>query len=248
MPRFTAATALAAGAGFLDREPLDPEFTDQVLDFLVKLYAEPGVRKKQVLTYDAVSTLAHELVDRLTFGVPRPHIGVHRDNAPYLALHTLNAAVFAVEAGRLAGHGHRLFDLGMASMVHDLGMLAVPKAVLESAEPLSEENLRLVQAHPEVSLKEIEPWSLVSAFTKIAILQHHERCDGSGYPAGKTDSEIHPFAKLMGVADVLSALLLNRPYRSRLSCSEAQAALRGMAGKGLDPAAVDFVSRSLLTD
>ncbi len=248
MPKFTSTAALASGPGFLDAEPLAPDFTDEILGFLTGLYTEPGTRRKTVLTYDAVSMLVHELVDRLTFGVPRPHISVNRDNVPYLALHTLNAAVFAIEAGRLAGYGNRLFDLGMASLIHDLGMLVVPREVRESASPLSPEDLRLVHAHPEVTLKEIENWSLISAFTKIAILQHHERCDGSGYPAGRTDAEIHPFAKLMGAADVLSAILLDRPYRSRLSATAALATLRGMAGRGLDPAAVDFVSRSVLTE
>ena len=248
MPRFAAA-ALANGAGLSEQEePLSTDFTDQALEVLSQLYGEPGRRRRWDLTYDTFSILAHELVDRLTFGVPRPHTAVLREDAPYLALHTLNAAVFAVEAGRLAGYGNRLFDLGMASMLHDLGMLALPRDARESAGPLSEEHLRLVHLHPEASLKRIEGWSLVSAFTKIAILQHHERCDGSGYPAGKGEADIHPLAKLMGAADVLSALLLDRPYRARLEPSLATAALRGMAGKGLDPAATDFVGRSLLAD
>jgi HD-GYP domain-containing protein (c-di-GMP phosphodiesterase class II) len=251
MPKFSGAAATGImnnGSGLLDREPLPPETADQVISFLSKLYSHSGTRRKTDVSYDALSTLVHNMVDQLTWGVPRVHRPVVRSGVPYIHVHVLNVAILVIEAGRLAGFGNRLFDLGLAALTHDLGMTQVPKQAIERPGPLTEAEWTLVKGHPEASLREMEEWPLVSAFSKIAILQHHERCDGSGYPVGKTCPDIHPYARLLAGADVLSALLMDRPYRRRMGVSEALAVLKGMAGKALDGEMIELLGRSLVVE
>ena len=76
--------------------------------------------------------------------------------------------------------------------------------------------------------------------------QHHERIDGSGYPRGLVDVEIHPFAKIIGVADVFDAVTSNRVYREKMLPSEGIAIIEAGSGKMFDTSVVEALKRSIV--
>jgi HD-GYP domain-containing protein (c-di-GMP phosphodiesterase class II) len=101
----------------------------------------------------------------------------------------------------------------LAALVHDVGMLAVPVDVLAQPGPLADEEKRIVERHPHAAAQ-----SLAALFADVvglteSVAGHHERLDGSGYPAGLTGMAIAPGARLLAVADVYAALAAPRPYR-----------------------------------
>jgi len=107
-----------------------------------------------------------------------------------------------------------------ASLIHDIGKLAVPIEVLVKPGPISEIEMMYLKTHPQagwVMLKKIEfPWPIA----QIA-LQHHERIDGSGYPGGLTGDQILRESKIVAVADVVESMTFHRPYRAALGVEMA---------------------------
>lgn len=103
-------------------------------------------------------------------------------------------------------------DLGLASSLHDIGKIAIPMEILSKPSILSKEEYELVKTHVKTGYHLIKDLSY-SNEVKRMVLEHHERNDGSGYPYGKKQDEIFIGSQLLAVADVVSAMLENRPYR-----------------------------------
>lgn len=133
-----------------------------------------------------------------------------------LPLHALNVALLAMSVARTCGFASKLFDIGLGALIHDIGMCALPKEIRAKPTKLSNEELAVVRRHPEIGLKMLDGNPLVSAFAKIIVLQHHERCDGSGYPRRSVAKDIYPFARLVAICDVYAALIADRPQRPAL--------------------------------
>jgi len=134
----------------------------------------------------------------------------------------------------------------LASMIHDIGKLAIPEVVLRKPSPLSPAEWELVRKHPErgaAMLQEAEPFSHLADL----VLYHQEAYDGTGYPDGLAGSQIPLGARIIRVSDTFDALISDRPYRPRKSLEEAKAELRRMAGTTLDPGVVDALLRLLET-
>jgi HD-GYP domain-containing protein (c-di-GMP phosphodiesterase class II) len=130
----------------------------------------------------------------------------------------------------------------MAGIVHDLGKISVPAEILSKPTKLSDLEFSLIKGHSQTSydvLKDIDfPWPIA----KIA-LQHHERMDGSGYPAGLKGEEILIEAQVLMVADVVEAIASHRPYRPALGIEAALDEISKNKGKLFNPAAVDACLR-----
>jgi diguanylate cyclase (GGDEF)-like protein len=129
-----------------------------------------------------------------------------------------------------------------ASLLLDVGQLAVPDHILSKPGPLSVEEFHKIRIHPRVSADLLHgvPFNgPVAAFVR----SHHERWDGKGYPDGLAGDTIPAGARVLAVVDCFDALTSERPYRERLSREAALAVLRDEAGKSLDPAMVeDFIA------
>jgi putative nucleotidyltransferase with HDIG domain len=112
----------------------------------------------------------------------------------------------------------------MAALVHDIGKLSVPAEILSMPRALTSLEFSLIQEHPTKGyeiLKDIDfPWPIADI-----VLQHHERLDGSGYPAGLRDETLLP-ARVLTVADVVEAMASHRPYRAALGLPCAMAELK----------------------
>jgi putative two-component system response regulator len=108
----------------------------------------------------------------------------------------------------------------LACMIHDIGKISIPSEILSKPCLLSSLEISLIKVHPQVGydiLKEIDfPWPIAQA-----VLQHHERIDGSGYPEGLKNNEIILEARILAVADVVEAISSHRPYRPAFGINEA---------------------------
>jgi HD-GYP domain-containing protein (c-di-GMP phosphodiesterase class II) len=121
--------------------------------------------------------------------------------------------------------------------LHDLGKIAIPGEILSKPSKLSDHEFNLIKIHPQTGydiLKDIDfPWPVA-----LAVVQHHERLDGSGYPHGLTDPDIILEAKILAVADVIEAIASHRPYRPALGIDYAMAEISQNQGKLYDPEVV----------
>jgi putative two-component system response regulator len=143
---------------------------------------------------------------------------------------------------RLSAYSARLADLlglpeeqrqalVMGGVLHDLGKVAVPDAILLKPGPLTEDEFAMIKQHPVIGEQICAP---LKAFRNVLpiIRHHHERMNGSGYPDGLSGQDIPLSARILQVADVYDALTTNRPYREALSPERALAIMREEAHRG----------------
>src|SRR4051812_9134365 len=142
-------------------------------------------------------------------------------------------------ARRSDGVEQRLLKLGLGLLVHDVGKLAIPPEILAKPGRLSEIEMALVRTHPEAGA-ELLSESSVSPLVRAVIREHHERCDGSGYPRGLHGEQIHQLARIAAVADVYDAVTSERPYHSAQSPRAGVEIIRAGAGSQFDPDVVDI--------
>jgi putative nucleotidyltransferase with HDIG domain len=140
---------------------------------------------------------------------------------PYTAGHQRRVTKIACAiAEKIDLPQERLEGLQMAGELHDIGKIFVPAEILSKPGQITETEYNIIKTHPKVGydiLKNIEfPWPIHEF-----VYQHHERIDGSGYPQGLKNKQIHLEAKILAVADVIEAMSTHRPYRPALSIEEA---------------------------
>ena len=159
---------------------------------------------------------------------------------PYTAGHQMRVAQLAgAMAQELGWSPDQVRGIQVLGLLHDLGKIAVPAEILSKPGIISPAEFNLIKAHPQVGydiLKDIEfPWPVAQA-----VLQHHERLNGSGYPSGLTAGEIIPEARVLAVADVVEAMASYRPYRPALGIETALEEITNHKGTLYDPAVVDI--------
>ena len=137
------------------------------------------------------------------------------DDSTYM--HCLNVALICdVMAKWLNFSKKDADDLILAGMLHDIGKLMIPDAIIKKPGKLTDQEYDIVKTHPAKGYTILQPQNLPDC-VKFAALMHHERCDGSGYPMGLEYKKIHRFARLVGIADVYDAMTSARVYRDSLS-------------------------------
>jgi HD-GYP domain-containing protein (c-di-GMP phosphodiesterase class II) len=152
--------------------------------------------------------------------------------------HNLRVARLCVHIGRqMSMTASELRLLARAGLLHDIGKLGIPDAVLAKHAPLDESEWMLMKAHPEIGLALLDRAGQ-SSREVLAVLYHHERLDGSGYPYGLKAEAIPIEARIVAVADTYDALTSDRPYRKAASHVEAKRVMREEAGVRLDANAV----------
>ena len=140
---------------------------------------------------------------------------------PYTNGHCERLSRLAVQLGRALGLGaDDLHALQRGGFLHDIGKVGVPDSVLLKPAPLTAEEWTLMRRHPEIGDTLCAPLQSLRTVRPI-ILGHHERIDGSGYPAGLRGNAVPLLAQIVGIVDVYDALTSKRPYRDALTHDEA---------------------------
>ncbi len=160
----------------------------------------------------------------------------------YTERHTNRVAESARHLGLRLGLPEEDLDaLYRGGIIHDIGKIGVPDAVLLKPGPLDANEIVLMRAHPEIGENIVRP--LRSGWDLLPIIRHHhEAYDGRGYPDGLAGTAIPLPARIVAVCDAYDALTNDRPYRKRLSEREAIAILTGGAGRQWDPQLVSLLT------
>ena len=158
---------------------------------------------------------------------------------PYTRGHSQRVASLAIEIGRelnLSPEGIQALEYG--GVLHDIGKIGMPDAILAKVTPLTADERDLARIHPAVGAEIVAGVTFLAAAAP-AIRSHHERWDGKGYPEGLAGEAIPLVARIVNAADTWDACTSNRPYQKAFTTDEALAIMAGLRGAQLDPAVHD---------
>jgi PAS domain S-box-containing protein/putative nucleotidyltransferase with HDIG domain len=199
-----------------------------LFDITVKMELESALKA----SLDKMGRVVDETVNALASAVESRDL--------YTAGHQRRVASLACAiAGEMEGIGDdQMKGINTAAILHDIGKLHVPFEILNKPGSLEDIEFAMLKKHPQTAydiLKGIEfPWPVARI-----VQQHHERLDGSGYPAGLVGDAILPEARIIGVADVVEAMSSHRPYRPGKGIESALEEIHKARGSFYDPEAVD---------
>jgi PAS domain S-box-containing protein len=140
-----------------------------------------------------------------------------------------------------------LVDVRRGALLHDIGKIGVPDAILLKPGPLTDEEWETMRRHPQFAYDMLAPITYLRKAVDIPYC-HHEKWDGTGYPRGLKGEQIPWAARIFAVADVWDALTSDRPYRKAWSKQEALAYIREQAGRYFDPQVVEIFLKNLPKD
>lgn len=165
---------------------------------------------------------------------------------PYTAGHSRGVARWAEKISLAMGlKEDALYGIRVCAILHDIGKIAISSNILSKPGKLSENEWRFIVEHPKLAHEILcnipFPWPVAEV-----VYQHHERLNGTGYPQGLKGNEIHPWARILAVADVMDAMITHRPYRAALPSVDLINELNRGRGKVYDEAVVDIAVRLLL--
>ncbi|MDM8548134.1 response regulator [Candidatus Venteria ishoeyi] len=160
---------------------------------------------------------------------------------PYTAGHQKRVAKIAtIIATQMGWSSQRIQGLYLGGLIHDIGKIYIPAEILNRSGVLSKLEMKLIRSHPQVGydiVKEVKfPWPVAEM-----VRQHQERYDGSGYPLGLKGNEILPEGHILGVADVIEAMVSHRPYRPAKTMEATIEEVHSQRGLRYAPEVVDAV-------
>jgi putative nucleotidyltransferase with HDIG domain len=193
--------------------------------------AEVRRQKDQLekITLASLSALVHLLEAR------SPHFQDHSQAVSRLA--AAMAAEMELPPGEVEA-------IRVAGLLHDIGMIAVPDAIIDKGEKLTAQEFEVIREHPKVAEEVLRPFHNLGPAVDY-VLFHHERLNGSGYPEGRRSKDIPLGAQIVGVADSYIALMESRAFRDAVSGDEAIATLRGAEGTWFSTMVLDALEATL---
>lgn len=148
-------------------------------------------------------------------------------------------------AAQMDIQGDALMDLRIGSLLHDIGKLGIPDLILSKPGKLTDEEYEEIKKHPGRGYKILKEVQLLHHILP-AVLEHHERVDGTGYPMGLHGEQISQMGRIVAVADVYDALTTDRPYRKAMNLEEALDYLHKNIGMQFDGVCVEALTHHLL--
>ena len=153
----------------------------------------------------------------------------------YTYSHCVNVCLLAT----ITGIGMELTELevttlAQAALLHDIGKSVVAPEILDKPGSLTQEEWEEVQKHPEYGYNILKRNDMISSVARVAVYEHHENADGTGYPRGLKGEKIHLYAKIIHIADVYDALTSKRCYKDAMNPADAMEYLMSKAGTMFD--------------
>lgn len=194
-----------------------------------------------VLTHQAIDAITLHLVEDddmiwAMVATMQKHVATHT--------HAINTAIYSIVLARFADIGNRdaIRDVARGALLHDIGKNCVPRAILDKPGPLDAGEWQVMRTHVKAGYDMIlRALGYPPSYAHI-VADHHERCDGSGYPAGRGAPGIAVDSQVVAIADAFDALTCKRPYREAVSSFEALHLMRvAMRGHFSDELLRDFI-------
>ncbi|WP_217922238.1 HD-GYP domain-containing protein [Miltoncostaea oceani] len=239
----------AVSEGITPTEPISPELRDRAVRELGSTFTSISANGRSTRIHGeqierlggVVSALLREL--RQSGHMVSALMDLQSFDAHTLG-HSLNVCVLGLMLGdeALRRHGwtdgrgnvrrdgidSRLEKLGLGLLLHDVGKLLIPAEILQKPGRLTDDEMDIVREHPQAGLDLIEEGAF-SSLSRVAVIGHHERLDGKGYPHGRGE-DLHVHAQIAGIADVYDAVSSMRVYQARRPTHEAWELVLSLAG------------------
>ncbi|HHW48030.1 MAG TPA: HD-GYP domain-containing protein [Clostridiaceae bacterium] len=158
----------------------------------------------------------------------------------YTFEHSVNVCIISVMIGIAMNFcKSRLKDLGIGALLHDIGKLRIPEEILKKPFRLTEEEFEEVKKHTIYGYEILKNNNKFGKISSYIALEHHERCDGSGYPLKLERNSIHLYSRIVSVADVFNALTTDRVYRKKMEKQNAFKYIMSLGSHHLDKEITD---------
>ncbi|HHT9145210.1 MAG: HD-GYP domain-containing protein [Candidatus Brocadiaceae bacterium] len=204
------------------KEKVSVDIYDEFYEFLAEVL--DAAKTDQKFSIDRGVELVTKVIDTPSAIESLYRKAIYRKEFKYDSnVHGINVAIFAIKIGEGLGYKRdQLVELGIAALIHDIGMCKIPDEVVNKEGVLTNEEYALIKKHPQFGY-EIVLNSLGEKYKWLAevVSQEQEREGGQGYPRGLLGNEIHEYAKVIGIVDVYEALSHPRPQRKRFLPYEA---------------------------
>lgn len=195
----------------------------------IAYFKEVPLRKMKELADQSIEPLVQSGSIISQFHVMR------RIDDDYTFRHSVNVSIIAGILAKWMGYrGNELKNIILAGLLHDVGKTQIPMNILNKPGKLLADEMEIMQLHSTFGYHFVSQTDQVSEAVALSILQHHERLDGSGYPQGLRNNEIHDAAKIIAISDVYDALTSDRIYRRRFTPFSAVEILINEMGDQLD--------------
>lgn len=149
-------------------------------------------------------------------------LGLIRHKDRYLMEHSVNLSVLMTIFGRHLGFEQDYIrEMAIGALLHDLGKIRVPDAILHKPGSLTDAEFAVMRAHPAHSHKILQNLSGISRIALETVEQHHEKIDGTGYPYGLTSAQLSVHGRMLAITDVYDAITADRCYHERITAQEA---------------------------
>jgi HD-GYP domain-containing protein (c-di-GMP phosphodiesterase class II) len=190
---------------------------------------------------DQITTIAHEFGEELTqlfhgndYVLSDLVTLMLHDYSTFT--HMTHVATYSIMLARELGFNNpaELSEIAKGGLLHDVGKRFISVRILEKPDRLDEKEMGVIREHPRCGFAELCLRNDISWGALMMVYQHHERCQGSGYPVGSVTDEIHPWARICAIADVFDAMRSNRAYHKSNAVGEVLAYLKKQAGSGFD--------------
>jgi len=214
-------------------------FEAGAVDYITKPVSPPVVRAR-VRTHLSLVRLEELKASRLAIVQRLGLAAEYKDNET--GLHVIRMSHFSQILGLAAGMSEQeADDLLHAAPMHDVGKIGIPDRILQKAGPLDADEWKVMQSHATIGAEIIgEHGDGMLALAREIALTHHEKYDGSGYPAGLAGDAIPLTGRIVAIADVFDALTSIRPYKRAWTEAEAIDHMVQQKGKHFDPALIDL--------
>ena len=162
-----------------------------------------------------------------------------------VGVHSVRVAGYAAATGReLELPEEKISNLYMSALLHDIGKLFIPPAILYKAETLNNEELEIIKGHPAAGCEVLMQVERYGVYSDI-VLHHHEFFNGRGYPEGQSGAGIPILSRIIAVADAYEAMTSERPYRKGFSHREAVTRLKAGRSTQFDPDITDAFLKAI---
>ncbi len=162
----------------------------------------------------------------------------------YTFTHSVNVCVLSLAIGRHMSLGEgELRSLGIGAILHDIGKTLIPEGLLNKRGSFSEPEYNEMIKHASLGFEIVSRTGLIGEDARLAVLQHHERYDGSGYQGGLSGADIHPFARVVSVADVYDAMTSRRVYQEAIAPEAALKKMFALRGRSFEAETVERLVR-----